>query len=117
MTFLPTLASGSVAGKPILVAATSSPGTTLHTATAETDAAGLDEIWIWAANNHSAAVSLTFQFGDTANKDSIEQSVPSKAGTFLLIPGMRLNAGAIVKAYATTADVISCVVSVNRYVA
>lgn len=117
MTFLPVLASGAVAGKPILVAATSSAGTTLHTATSETDAAGLDEIWVWATNNHTSAVSLTIQFGGTTAKDAIVQSVPSKAGAFLLIPGMRLNAGSVVRAYADTADVISCVVSVNRYAA
>lgn len=117
MTFVPVLATGGVSGKPVLVAATTSAGTTLHTATAETGESGLDEVWIWATNNHSSAVTLTVMFGGTDGKDYIEQSIPSKQGVFLVVPGWRLNAGTIVKAFASVTNVVSCQVNVNRYAA
>lgn len=117
MTFLPKLASGSVAGKPVLVAATASPGTTLHTTADAADDAGLDEIWIWAFNNHTTSVTLTLQFGGTADKDHIVQTIPNQQGMVLVVPGCRLNAATVVKAFASVADVVSCLVSVNRYTA
>lgn len=115
MTFLPVLASAAVAGKAILVVETTSPGTTLHTVTDAADAAGLDEIWIWAMNNHTTSVTLTIQFGGTADKDRIVQTIPNQQGVVLIVPGCRLNAAAAVKAFASVTNVVSCIVSVNRY--
>lgn len=115
MTFAPALSSGGVVGKPILVAATSSPGTVLHQATDAIENTGLDEIWIWATNNHTDTVVLTLQFGGTETKDLTEYTLGSKQGAALIIPGWRLNTETSVKAFAAVANVVSCQVNVIRY--
>jgi hypothetical protein len=51
-TFSKVLLSGSTNGASVLVAATSTPGTTIHTAVSGTSS--LDEIWLYADNSSSA---------------------------------------------------------------
>lgn len=104
-TFAKTKLSGSTNGRGIKVAATSTPGTTIHTAVAGT--AAWDEVWIWAQNNHTAAVDLTLEYGGTSSPDDlIIMSIPSKSGLYLLVPGLVLQNGLVVKAFAGTTNVI-----------
>lgn len=100
--------SGSTDGRNIKVAATSSPGTTIHTAVSGTTAGTLDEVWLWAYNGHTAAVTLTIQFGGTSTPDDdIKVTIPYQSGLQLVVPGFVLQNGDVVKAYAGTTNVVT----------
>jgi hypothetical protein len=106
--------SGCTDGKMVKVAATSSPGTTIHTAVAGTTAGTFDEIWLYATNNHTTSVTLTIQWGGTATPDDdIVVTLDSKSGLRPIIPGLILQNGAVVRAYASVANVICVVGHVN----
>lgn len=110
-TFTKVPLSGSTDGRPILVAATSSPGTTIHTA----DASAVDEIWIYATNNHTAALALTLQWGGTtAPDDAVTLTLAAQSGLTLIIPGLILRNSLVVKAYAGTTNLICLAGFVNR---
>jgi len=55
--------SGSTHGGSIKVAATSSPGTTIHTATSSTT--DCDVVTLYAYNSSASAVTLTLQWSGT----------------------------------------------------
>ena len=120
-TFSKITLSSSTDGRPIKVAATAigtSP-TLIHTgSTTETT---YDEVWIYAQNNHTADVALRLGFGGTTDPDDIiEFSVKTKAGLYLIVPGLVLkgNSTALtVKAAAGTTNVISLSGYVNRITA
>jgi hypothetical protein len=100
--------SGSTDGKAIKVAATSTPGTTIHTAVSGTTAGTFDEIWLWAYNSHTAAVVLTIEFGSaTAPDDNVVVTIPLKSGWTLVTPGMILQNSLVVKAFAGTTNVVT----------
>lgn len=111
-TFSKTLLSGSTNGASILVSASATPGTVIHTAQSGTS--GLDEVWIYADNSGSATVKLTVEFGGTAEKDQIELSIPGEAGLVLVVPGLVLNNSLVVRAFAATSNLVSISGYVNR---
>ena len=78
--------SGSTDGKAIAVAATSSPGTTIHTGSGT--ATTIDEIWLYAMNQSAADVKLTVEWGGTTTADLIEQTITTEAGLTLVAPGI-----------------------------
>ena len=106
--------SGSTDGKGIKVVQTSIAGDTIHTA----HATDLDEIWIYAVNNHTAAVSLTLEWGETTDPDGhIELAIPPETGLYLVTPGLLLTNELIVKAFAGVTNVIIIHGFVNRITA
>ena len=114
-TYSRILLSGSTSGLPIPVAATTTPGTTIHTATA--GAAGFDEVYIWASNVTATAATLTIQFGGTTDptNDLVYQiSVPANSPPIPLVTGQVLNGGLLVKAWSGTASAINLSGFVNR---
>jgi len=111
-TFSKILLSGSTNGASTLIAATSSPGTTIHTAQSGTS--GLDEVWLYADNSSASTVKLTVEFGGTAEKDQIELNIPGESGLVLVVPGLVLNNSLVTRAFAGTANVISISGYVNR---
>lgn len=116
-TFTKVALSGSTQGKGVKVVATSSTGTTIHaTGTSSTI---IDEIWLYAYNSHTAAVTLTVQFGGTTSPDNdIKISIPVTSGLTLVVPGLMLTgtgaAANTVYAYAGTANVVTLSGYVNR---
>jgi hypothetical protein len=69
----------STGGQPILVTATSSTGTTIHST--GTSSSVLDEIHLFAYNSDSAAIVLTIQFGGTTSPNNdIKLSIPATIG-------------------------------------
>jgi hypothetical protein len=107
-TFVKRKLSGSTDGKPIKVVATATAGTTIHTAVAGTTAGTFDEIYLYAFNSHTAAVTLTIEFGDVSVPDNtIVVTLASKSGLQLIVPGLILQNGKVVKAFAGTANVIT----------
>jgi hypothetical protein len=99
----PALLSGSAEGLGIKVAATSSPGTTLHT----TSATKLERIWLSVYNSHTATVVLTIQWGGTTSPDhDIKQTINFRSGEILVVAGRLLTGARVIKAYASVADVL-----------
>lgn len=108
------LLSGSTNGKGIKVAATATAGTTIHTAVAGTSS--IDEIWLYANNTSASAVKLTLEWGEaTAPDGNIEITIGAEGtGMVLIAPGIPLQNGLVVKAFAATANVINIFGYVNR---
>ena len=108
--------SGSTDGRGIKVAATATPGTLIHTALSNVAANEWDEVWIRAINTSGSSVKLTVEWGGTsAPDDLVEITIPAESGFTEVIPGHVLQNGAVVRAFADTADVIILHGFVNRY--
>ena len=104
-------------GLGITVAATSTAGTAIHTASAT--ATTIDELWLYAANIHSSAVTLTIEFGGVSvTKDLIQVSIPATpSGLVLVCAGLVIQGNAtakVVRAFAGTASKIEIFGYVNR---
>jgi hypothetical protein len=114
-TFSKLELSGSTDGKQIKIAATSSPGTAIHTATSSTTT-GYDEVWLWAVNSDTVTRLLTVQWGGTtAPDDSIAcQIPPTGALPVLIVPGLILQNSLLVKAFCATTNVVMLGGYVNR---
>ena len=111
MTISRQLLSGSTNGRGVKVAATATPGTTIHTA----HATSLDEVWLWCVNSDSAARKLTVEFGGTTSPDDlIEVAIPAESGLVLVSPGLTVTGGVVVRAFAATANVLVVTGYVNR---
>lgn len=107
--------AGSTGGRAVKLANTATPGNLIHIAVAGTT--DFDEIWMYATNNHTSALNLTIQWGGTTNPDDyIQMSIPAKTGLYLIVPGLILNSGLEVRAFAQTANLISIHGWVNRVV-
>lgn len=97
--------SGSTNGKGIKVAATASPGTTIHTAV--TGTTNWDEVWLYCVNSSGSDVKLTIQWGETTAPDgNIEVTVPAEGGLVLVVPGLILQNAQVIRAFAGTTNVL-----------
>ena len=105
-TYSKTILSGSTDGRGILVAATATAGTLIHTGSST--ATTLDEIWLYAVNSDAADVKLTLEWGGvTVSNDLIEVTVAAEAGLVLVAPGLLIKGNAsplVVRAWASVAD-------------
>jgi len=107
------LLSGSTQGKGIKVVETATAGTTIHTAVSGTT--DLDEIWLWAVNSDTSPRKLTLEWGEAAAPDgNIEVTIPAEDGLVLVAPGLLLQNGLVVKAFAAAANVVIIHGYVNR---
>ena len=116
-TFSKQLLSGSTGGRLIEVAATSTPGTTIHAT--GTSATIIDEVWLYAVNSDSTDRKLTIEFGGTTSPDDlIEFTVEAESGLFVLVPGLILTgdgaAARTITAFCASANVVSIGGYVNR---
>ena len=104
------LTGGTANGRPIKVAATATPGTTLHTA----HASSKDELWLWATNTDTVDRTLTLEHGGvTAPDDNLKFIVPA-GETIPILAGTILSGGLLLKAFASAANVVVCAGFVNR---
>jgi hypothetical protein len=108
-TFSKSILSNSTDGKAVLVAATATAGTLIHTGPTTTTT--LHEVWLYAVNTSASDVKLTIEYGEaTAPNGNIEYTVKAENGLYLIVPGLLLkgNATALtIKAFAATASVIA----------
>jgi hypothetical protein len=115
-TFTKTILSASTDGRAIKVAATASPGTTLHTGSAT--ASTIDEVWLYAMNTDGASQKLTVQWGGTTSPDDlIEIVLDAEPGLVLIAPGLLVKGNAtplVVRAFASLANVVTVHGYVNR---
>jgi len=112
-----TMTTGTGLGT--LVVATATLGTTIHTGA--NVATTVDEVWLYANNTHSSAVTLTIEFGGVAAKDKIQTSLAlSPGGLILICAGLVLQGNAtpkVITAFAGTANVVGIYGYVNRITA
>lgn len=111
-TFTKHKLSESTNGRGVLVAATASTGTTVHTATNTADE--LDEVWLWAVNHSAAAVDLTMEMGGTTSGDRIEVAIPPQQGLVAVSPGLIFSGGVAITAFASVASGVTLQGFVNR---
>jgi hypothetical protein len=118
-TYSKTKLSGSTDGRAIKVAATSTPGTTVHTG--DSTATTYDEVWLYAQNTSGSDVKLTVEWGGTtAPDDLIELTITTETGLTLVAPGLLIKGNAtplVVKAFAATTNVITLHGYVNQIAA
>ena len=103
--------SESTDGEAVKVVATTSPGTTIHTAVAGTTPGVFDEVWLWAYNGHTSDVVLTIEFGDDVNP--IQVTIPNNVGSWIVLPGTILQNAQILKAFSSVANKITLFGFVN----
>jgi hypothetical protein len=108
--------SGSTDGRAIKVAATATPGTTIHTGSAT--ASTIDEIWLYATNTDTTARKLTIEWGGVSSPDDlIELTIPAESGLTLVAPGLLIKGNAtplVVRAFCASANVVTVHGYVNR---
>jgi len=113
------LSGGGNDGLGILVVATATTGTTIHTASST--ATTVDELWLYAFNSDTSAINLSIEFGGvTSPKDVIKSAIPAESGLTLICAGLIIQGNAtakIVRAFAGTASKISIFGYVNRITA
>lgn len=108
------LLSGSTDGKPVKVVATATPGTLVHTAVAGVTPGTVDEVWLWAHNPGPAGVTLTVEYGDGVSPDStITIDLVQRSGLIPVLPGLVLQNGLTVRAFASLANVVNVAGFVN----
>lgn len=114
-TYSKSLLSGSTNGKAVKVVATATAGTLLHTAVSGTT--NMDEVWLWCVNSSALNVKLTLEWGEaTAPDGNIEVTIPAEGGLVLIAPGLLLQNGLTVRAFAGTANVLTVHGFVNNIV-
>jgi hypothetical protein len=115
-TFSKLTLSASTDGRAIKVAATATPGTTIHTGPSV--ASEIDEVWLYAMNTDTTPRKLTVEWGGVSSPDDlIEITLPAEPGLVLIAPGLLIKGNAtplLVRAFAANADVITIHGYVNR---
>ena len=107
--------SGSTDGKAIKITQTATAGDTIHTAVAGTTDGTYDEIYLWGYCGHTADVVTTLEFGGATVPDqNIVMTIPYKSGLVPLVPGLILQNGMVVKAFASVANVVTIIGFANR---
>jgi hypothetical protein len=107
--------SGSTNGRAIKVAATATAGTLLHTAIAGTSS--WDEVYAWVTNTSGSAATLTIEWGGVTDPDDLivkALSIPANSPPIQIVPGVILQNGLAVRAFAGTANVLLITGYVNR---
>lgn len=98
--------SGSTHGRGIKVAATGTPGTTIHTGQASTTLT--DVVTLYAYNSDTVTRRLTLEWGGTtAPDDNIVVDLPPKGlGLIPVVVDLIIRNSLIVKAFADAANVV-----------
>ena len=116
-TFSKIKLSDSTSGKNISVTGTTS-GASVDIHDAVAGATDFDEMWIYACNTSASDVILTLEYGGTTDQDDyIETTLTADGGMPLVVPGLLLNGGLTIKAFAASANVININGYANRITA
>ena len=122
-TFQKRHLSASIDGQPIhITGSASGSATKIHTAVAGT--VNMDEVWLYANNTHTAEIVLTLCWGDAGTgsgatgdggiEAQLKTALSASAGSYLVAPGLLLNNGHTLHAFAATADKVNVIGYVNR---
>jgi len=115
MAYSRLLLSGSTNGRPIPIAATATPGTTLHTAVAGSIA--FDEVYAWASNITASNARLTVEFGGVSDPgDHLVKSylIPPYSPPIPVATGQPVQGAVVIRAFSDVASAINVVGYVNR---
>lgn len=108
--------SASTDGRPVLVAATASPGTTIHTGSSTPTT--LHEVWLYASNPDTVQRLITIQWGGTTSpNDHITLYLPAQSGLTVVAPGLLLQGNAtplVIRAFADSASKVNISGYVNE---
>lgn len=108
--------SQSSNGGPIVISATSSPGTIIHTTSIT--ASIIDEIWLYATNIDLVARNLTVEIGGTASSNRITLGVPAQTGLSIVLPGTIISGNgstsSIIRAFSSSSNVVNVLGYINR---
>lgn len=108
--------SASTDYRGIKVAATATPGTTIHTAGAVAATVGADELYLWAENFDTVGRRLTLEWGGTTSPDDLMTfDVPAKT-QLLVVGGNCITNSLLVRAFADAANIFMITGYVNRIV-
>ena len=107
----PGFGSVSTNGRMIAVAATATPGTTLHTHAGGTTT--IDSVTVYAVNNDTTARTITIELGGTSASDLLTVGLDVGDGLVMVLRGGRINNGLSIAAFADAANVINCKVEVD----
>ena len=106
--------SSSTNGRGIKIDTVATPGTLLHTAVAGITPGTFDEIWLFAYNGDIANRLVTFEFGGASvPDDNIGATVAYQSGLMLIVPGLILQNGCEVRAFAGASGTVSVFGFVN----
>lgn len=94
----------------IIVGTDTSTADLIHTAVAGVEKH--DKVYLYAANEHTADVLLSIEWGETTNP--INYLVPANKGLHLVLPGIMLQNAKTVKAFAAVTGKIKVVCEVDR---
>ena len=106
--------SHSTQGRGIKVTTTASDGTgdgglstgnPIHAAVSGTT--DIDEVWLWASNAHTSAITLTIEHGGTTGISDTIVTTVAASSTELVVPGLIIQNGLDIRAFAATANQIS----------
>lgn len=115
-TYEKKILSGSTDGRPILVAATASAGTTIHTGSSTSTT--IHEVWLYASNPSNAQRTLTIQWGGTTSpNDHFVLFLPPQSGLIVIAPGLILKGNAtplVIRAFADSANQVNISGYVNE---
>jgi len=114
-TYAPLLLSGSTDGDPIIVVATATAGTLIHTAVSGTTS--WDEVYLWVSNVTATAATLTIEWGGVTDPGSHmckALSIPANSPPIPVVTGVRLNNGGVIRAFSGTASALNITGNVNR---
>lgn len=107
------LLSASGSGLGILVSASATPGTSIHTTPSGSSI--LDEIWLYAVNSSTVDLKLTLEWGEeTSPNGNIEVTIAGESGLVLISPGLLLQNSKSVKAFGSSGSVAIIHGFVNR---
>lgn len=101
--------SGSTHGSLVKVAATSTPGTTVHTCQSSTDANAGDELYLFVTNTSTSDVTLTLEWLGTTDPDNLilkAVTIPASSFRLPIIRGEMGRNSLVVKAFAGSANVL-----------
>jgi hypothetical protein len=103
--------SGSTHGRGIKVVQVATAGTTIHTGQASTTLT--DVVTLYACNTHTETVRLTLEWGGaTVPDDNLIFDIPAKQ-TVLLVADLMIRNSLVIKAFASTANIVSIFGYVN----
>lgn len=111
----PEYLSQSTGGAGVVVAATASPGTLIHTATSAANTK--DEVYMYATNLDGSNLTLNLEIGGTGDAFRRAVVIPFQAGLVPIYLGIRIGGGTTIRAYTPNgANMIIIDGNVNRVV-
>jgi hypothetical protein len=90
----------------------STPGTVIHKSSFNLD----DYVWVWAANTHTQAVTITVYKGSTSEGFGIDNiiTLQPRDNKILIEPGILLKDGLEIRIVASVAEVVKASGFVHR---